>query len=602
MPTINVGRDHLFQCLGRQYTDEEFDTLCFEFGIELDEVTSEKQMVSREQGEEKAKEASESAIYKIEVPANRYDLLCMEGLVRGLMVYLGRIEAPIYKAIKCNAPQRMIVKPETQGVRPFGIGAVLRNITFTKESYESFIDLQDKLHQTIGRRRTIVSMGTHDLDTIQGPFTYEALPPDQIKFKPLNQSKEFTAVEMMDLYSRDSHLKHYLPIIKDKPVYPVIYDRNRVVLSMPPIINGDHTKITLNTKNVFIDITATDLNKASIVLDTVVAMFSQYCKDQYVVESVEIERPDSSVELYPTLKYRSMEVSISQINSLVGISQTPETIAQLLTKMCLKSRLTTRQVCLVGKETREESFVQIEIPPTRSDVIHACDVVEDVAIAYGYNNVAMTFPSTNTVAQQIPLNKLSDQLRSGVCEAGFTEALTFALCSKEDIGSKLRRRIEDVPAVHISNPKTLEFQVARTTLLPGLLKTIAANKKMSLPLQVFEISDIVLKDDKQDVGAKNYRHLCAVYYGRTPGFEVIHGLLDRVMQLLQLLKLPFVKGSELYHLKAVEDPTYISGRCAEVFSRGKVIGKLGVLHPGVITAFELNMPASALEINIEPLL
>eukprot|EP00731_Ephydatia_muelleri_P014787 Em0008g507a len=465
MPTINVGRDHLFQCLGRQYTDEEFDTLCFEFGIELDEVTSEKQMVSREQGEEKAKEASESAIYKIEVPANRYDLLCMEVSVRGLMVYLGRIEAPVYRAIKSNAPERMIVKPETQAVRPFGIGAVLRNVTFTKESYESFIDLQDKLHPTIGRRRTIVAIGTHDLDTIQGPFTYEALPPDQIKFKPLNQSKEFTAVEMMDLYSRDSHLKHYLPIIKDKPVYPVIYDRNRVVLSMPPIINGDHTKITLNTKNVFIDITATDLNKASIVLDTIVAMFSHYCKEQYVVESVEIERPDKSVELYPTLKYRSMEVPISQINSLVGINQTPETIAKLLTKMCLKSKLTTKQ----------------RVPPTRSDVIHACDVVEDVAIAYGYNNIAMTFPSTNTVAQQLPLNKLSDQLRSGVCEAGFTEALTFALCSKEDVGSKLRRKLEDVPAVHISNPKTLEFQLIDVIFVfKGYQKSVVGIKELEM--------------------------------------------------------------------------------------------------------------------------
>lgn len=36
----------------------------------------------------------------------------------------------------------------------------------------SFIDLQDKLHQNICRRRTLVAIGTHDLDTIQGPFTY----------------------------------------------------------------------------------------------------------------------------------------------------------------------------------------------------------------------------------------------------------------------------------------------------------------------------------------------------------------------------------------------------------------------------------------------
>ena len=77
----------------------------------------------------------------------------------------------------------------------------------------------------------------------------------------MNQTKEFTAVELMEMYSKDSHLKAYLPIIRDSPVYPVIYDSNNVVLSMPPIINGDHSKISVNTKNVFIECTGTDLTK-----------------------------------------------------------------------------------------------------------------------------------------------------------------------------------------------------------------------------------------------------------------------------------------------------------------------------------------------------
>jgi phenylalanyl-tRNA synthetase beta chain len=134
------------------------------------------------------------------------------------------------------------------------------------------------------RKRSLVAIGTHDLDTIQGPFVYEALAPDSINFKPLNQSKEFTASQLMDLYSvitsilwsfvipyniffyliqTDSHLRHYLPIIRDSSVYPVIKDSNGVVLSMPPIINGEHSKITLHTKNVFIECTATDLTKVN---------------------------------------------------------------------------------------------------------------------------------------------------------------------------------------------------------------------------------------------------------------------------------------------------------------------------------------------------
>lgn len=90
---------------------------------------------------------------------------------------------------------------QTQSVRGFVVGAVLRNLKFTADSYASFIDLQDKLHQNIARKRTLVAIGTHDLDTIQGPFTYDALPPDQIRFQALNTDKERSASELMELYS-----------------------------------------------------------------------------------------------------------------------------------------------------------------------------------------------------------------------------------------------------------------------------------------------------------------------------------------------------------------------------------------------------------------
>jgi hypothetical protein len=78
-------------------------------------------------------------------------------------------------------------------------------VTFNQESYKSFIDLQDKLHQNICRKRSLVAIGTHDLDTILGPFTYDAKPPGDIKFQPLNQDKEYTATELMDLYSVSTH-------------------------------------------------------------------------------------------------------------------------------------------------------------------------------------------------------------------------------------------------------------------------------------------------------------------------------------------------------------------------------------------------------------
>lgn len=318
-------------------------------------------------------------------------------------------------------------------------------------------------------------------------------------------------------------MKQYLPIIRDSPVYPVIYDSNGVVLSMPPIINGDHSKITLNTKNVFIECTATDLTKAKIVLDTIVCMFSMHCAVPFEVEGCEVVTPDQTVLHYPSLEYRTEKISPDEVNKLCGIKESPDALAKLLNRMYLETHVT------------ESNELEVVVPPTRHDIIHPCDIYEDVAIAFGYNNIPKSLPGTMVIGKQFSLNKLTEQLREQVAQAGFTEALTFTLCSRDDISSKLNRKIEEIPAVHIANPKTLEFQVARTTLLPGLLKTLAANRKMPLPLKLFEITDVVLHDEKTEVGARNERRICAVNCNKTAGFEIVHGLLDRVMQLLEIV-------------------------------------------------------------------
>jgi len=592
MPTVGLKKDLLFNTLGKTYTDEEFDELCFEYGLELDEVTSEKTQIAKEQGASKAGDASEEVIYKIDVPANRYDLLSLEGLTRSLLVFQQKMKIPHFKAVTPKVIQKMIIDKSVQEVRPFAVAAVLRNITFTQESYNSFIDLQDKLHHNLCRKRTLVSMGTHDLDTITGPFRYMAKPPSEIKFKALNQTKEMTAVELMELYKTDNHIRHYLHIIEDKPVYPIIYDANGVVLSMPPIINSDHTKITLNTKNVFIDITATDLNKAKTTLDILTTAFSCYCEDKFSVEMVEVVKPDESTMKTPELNYREEVIHPKYVNKNIGIRIEPCEMAKLLTKMFLKS------------EVLPDGRLRCIIPPSRPDVLHACDIYEDIAIAYGYNNIRKRMPPTQTIAEQLPINKLCDLIKIDISLAGFTEGLTFSLCSKDDISEKLNRPNGCKEAVKIENPKSLDFQVARTTLLPGLLKTIANNKNMPLPVRVFEVSDVVLLDELKDVGARNERRLCAINCSKTPGFEIIHGLLDRFMTILgsepTLDKLN--RPTQGYHITTAEDGTFFPGRCADIIYNGEAIGRMGVIHPEVLQKFELTNPCAALEINIEPFL
>ncbi|KAI9914263.1 hypothetical protein PsorP6_008335 [Peronosclerospora sorghi] len=613
MPTVGVKRDELFAALGQTYTDEEFDALCFEFGIELDDITSEKQLKEREQqGQDKDLSGhSDAVLYKIDVPANRYDLLCVEGIARALRVFLEKERPPVYTlAPRPEGPHAITVKSTTKLVRPYVVSAVLRDVQFTQERYDSFIDLQDKLHQNICRRRTLVAIGTHDLDTVEAPFTYNALPPNQIKFKPLSQTKEFDAKELLEFYRTNpdvKHIKPYTDIIYDSPVYPVITDNNGVVLSLPPIINGEHSKITLNTKNVFIECTATDITKARIVLNTMIAMFSGYCSKPFTVEPVHVMYEDASVnenEMTPDLSKRSVEVQTKDVYSMLFGKGHPINLdVDRICKLCDKMQLD-------AKPSGNGTTLTAEVPITRSDILHPVDVIEDVGIAYGFNNIPRTIPQTQTIGMAQPLNKLGDLLRDEISRAGYIELLTHGLCSHKENFEYLNRKDDDHSAVVLSNPATVEFEVVRTSLLPGVLKTIQNNKAMSIKdgLKLFEVSDVVLLDDNTDVGAKNVRRICAAYTGPTDGFEVIHGLVDRIMQLMGIpseLEMP-AGTKEYYSITPAEVSTYFLGRCAHVTLQREstqplCLGTFGVLHPVVLKNFDLVNPTSVLEMDLEPL-
>jgi phenylalanyl-tRNA synthetase beta chain len=305
MPTVAVDKERFLASLGRTYTVAEFDELCFQFGIELDDDTTEEC--------QKAGNGERSQL-KIDIPANRYDLLCHEGISRALRVFLGQMEQP---QIKLTQPKDIIqvrVDDKVDSIRPVFLGAVLRNITFTPENYASFIDLQDKLHQNLGRRRTLVSMGTHDLDTISTPIYYHGLAPAEVKFAPLNRPGQvMDGPTLMSTLEADRHLSRYLSIIRDSPVYPVVLDANKTVCSLPPIINSEHSKITLKTKNVFIDMTGTDETRCQHALSELVSMFSQYCGEEYTVEPVEVIYPSGRAEITPNLEARRTTASVASL-------------------------------------------------------------------------------------------------------------------------------------------------------------------------------------------------------------------------------------------------------------------------------------------------
>jgi len=478
---------------------------------------------------------------------------------------------------------------------------VLRDCTLGERAYNSFLDLQEDLHRNIARRRTLVAIGTHDLDTLSPPFRYTARPPKEIRFVPLAQESEFDADELFAYYSepaRNSPLKKFLPIIASSPVYPVIYDSADRVLSLPPIINGQHSRISPDTKNVFIECTCTDLTKGNQVLNTIVAMFSQYSSTPFSIEPVEIAYPSGSshpklagqIVTTPDLSKRSLTADVGYIQRTVGLGPEllpPEDIPPLLSRMMLEAKLVDG-----GKS------VEVTVPITRPDVMQACDIVEDVAVAYSFNRIPRHVAPVLCMGAQHPLQKLTELMRGEMAQMGFTEALTFALCSTDDCFSKLRIPDDGTTAVVIANPKTEDFQVCRTSLLPGLLKTLSKNKSNPLPWKLFEASDVVAIDDECDVGASNHRRLAMVYSdSSTSGFEVLHGAVERALAMLGL-------PNSSYAIKHGADPSFLEGRCAEVFVAdgakiGAKIGVFGTVHPEVLANFELEFPTSAADIDLQ---
>lgn len=337
--------------------------------------------------------------------------------------------------------------------------------------------------------------------------------------------------------------------------------------------------------------------------------------------------------MVPDISPRTTQAEVPYLNQCCGLNLSREEICGFLKKMSYQAK----------PSATSPDLIDVDIPPTRADVLHQADIMEDLAVSYGFNSLPRMFPGkSGTIAQPLPINKLSDILRMEAAMAGWSEVMPLILCSHDENFAWLNRKDDGNTAVKLANPKSLEFQVVRTSLLPGLLKTIRENKHHPVPMKIFEVSDVAYKDLALERKSRNERHFAVAWYGRTSGFEVVHGLLDRVMAML---KSAFITGEEsltnptvadshywieeldggfpalirsitsyiylftcLVHLLTclLPDPTYFPGHAASVHMRfaGKesVIGAFGIIHPTVLEKFELKYPVSTLELNIEPFL
>ncbi|TQD79775.1 hypothetical protein C1H46_034638 [Malus baccata] len=255
-------------------------------------------------------------------------------------------------------------------------------------------------------------------------------------------------------------------------------------------------------------------------------------------------------------------------------------------------------------EQSKSDNITVSVPPTRSDILHPCDVVEDVAIAYGYNNIPMRkhIPTSEPVSlKPLALNEFTELIRSEIAMNGFTEVLTFILGSWKENFPMLRCKDDKSKAVVIGNPRSSDCELVRTSLMPGILKTVNNNKDHPKPIKIFEVGDIVLLDEKTDVGARNHCQLAALYCGATSGLELIHGLVDRIMEAVGASFVPLGDNTG-YFIETSDDPEFLPGRQASIIYKGKRIGIFGILHPEVLTNFDIPDPCSYVELNVESLL
>lgn len=627
MPTLSVKKNFLFEKIGKSYTDNEFEALCFQFGLELDDITSEKKMHMKERGStEENANLSDEVVYKIDLPANRYDLCSCEGLSLALRVFLGLMPTPHFEVLNKAAPlYTMKVKPSVKNIRSYVVCAVLKNITFNTNSYKSFIDTQEKLHATLARNRTLASVGTHDLDKIENnhQFLYTARRREEISFVPLRETTVLHCAGdgLAEFYRNDRHIGKYVPLISKFSHYPLIMDSaGKNVLSLPPIINSRYSAISEQTKNIFIDCTAPDHRKACMLVNQLIYAFSQYCEKPYTVEAVKVEYEDepapgdTKVVITPDFDSVEMVVSAQKAKDRIGhnIGDAKE-CASLLKRM------------MFGIKDISEDNITVSVPAFRTDVFGPSDLIEDIGISFGYDNITYQECSTRGAVTQAPVSKVSNLIRQEMAFAGYTELLTFSLCSRDDAFLHLQREDNDI-AVHIEKPKTMEFQICRPSLMPGILKTLSANKSAPLPLRFFEVADVVLLDNPKNFppildttmdtyyppsGARNQRHLAALTCGsaNSSSFEQTLGLAQYIMCKFGIPE----KGSELVNMEDGEDTytlepcdddgAFFPGRSVAIFLHRQdqkvKIGGLGVVHPKTLKHYDIPYPCSYVEMNMQ---
>jgi phenylalanyl-tRNA synthetase beta chain len=552
MPLVKLNLEKMTALLHKSITLEQLEERIPWIGVEIEE-----------RGED---------WIKIEYNPNRPDLSSQEGIARAFKG-LQEIETGLPKYVVTKGKILLVVDESVKRVRPFIVGAVCKNIKLSDSDIEGLMAAQEDIHWAVGRDRRKASIGLHNLDTVTPPFTYKAVGPKSIKFTPLGSNTELDMEEILTTHSKGIAYRH---LVDGFPKYPIIVDKDGRVLSFPPIINGMRTQVNNNTSNLFIDVTGTSFISVNNALNLIVTQLAEMGGKIESITLVEGEKRTVT----PVLKPTKLSLSTEYVNRILGLQLKTTEIAH-----CLRKERFDAEVIKEGR-------LSVLVPPYRVDILHEVDLVEEVAVGYGYYNIQPKIPSCLTMGKLHIIGKQESSARRLMIGMGYQEIVNFTLTNEVEQYDYMR--VKGKPLAKLQNPVSSEYSILRESLLPGLMRTLKINKHEKLPQRLFEVGEVIHSKVESEAGVGQELHFAATTAHSAASFAEIKSVLTALVAGLvgDASRISFA-GSEL--------PSFLKGRTAKVLLAGNEIAVLGELHPEVITNFELEYPVAAFEVNAKKL-
>jgi phenylalanyl-tRNA synthetase beta chain len=555
MPTIDV-----------EYA--EFEKM---LGIELKKDPEKiNEVLALAKGEMKAFDEN-SGMMTVEIKdTNRTDLWNVEGLVRTLRLLLG-VDRGLkrYKTVKEIA--EVYVDKRLASIRPYIGCSIIKNLKLTDPMIRAVMQLQDKLDHTYGRNRRRTSIGLYNFDLMTPPLSYTVAKPTEVSFVPLGFEKEMNLKEILKLHPKG---QEYGSIVKGNSVYPVLLDSEKRVLSFPPIINSnDLGRVTDDTKNVLVEVTGT---VHETVLNTLTIVTLSLVDRGGEAYSTKIHYPDDSLTVVtPSFDTGKMDLDVGYANKVLGLQLKARQVVELLEKAGFG----------VAKLGRDK--VTVEIPCYRIDIMHPVDLVEDVAIAYGYDNIKPFWRKLATRGGSKPWQAFFDVSRDLMTGLGFQEVLTFNMTNPQVLFTKMNVKKEKI--VELANPKVQTLTCLRNWMLPSLLEFLSYNLHVEYPQKVFELATVTVLDEKTETRTRDVHTLAAVISHANASFTEAKSALDALLTNLGLR----------WQIKETEHPSFIEGRVGKVIINRTEVGILGEIHPKVLETWTLENPVAAFEVNMD---